>query len=53
MRVLLDDMIVWGSTQEEHDTRLNQILDIARKENLKLNKDKYGFNMGEEDRTEN
>ena len=44
---MMDDIIVWGSTQEEHDTRLNQVLDKARKANLKLNKDKCEFNVNE------
>ena len=44
---MMDDIIVWGSTQAEHDTRLKQVLDIARKANLKLNKDKCEFNVNQ------
>ncbi|MES9881311.1 MAG: RNase H-like domain-containing protein [Sedimenticola sp.] len=36
----IDDIIVWGSTVEEHNERLQQVLDAARTANLKLNKDK-------------
>lgn len=37
---MMDDIIVWGSTKEEHDSRLKQVLDTTRKVNLKLNRDK-------------
>lgn len=36
----MDDIIIWGSTKEEHDTSLRATLDIARRNNLKLNRDK-------------
>ena len=36
----MDDIIVWGFTKEEHDTRLRQVLDMTRKVNLNLSKDK-------------
>ena len=45
VNTMMDDIIVWGSTQEEHDTRLKQVLEIARKTNLKLNKEKCEFNV--------
>ncbi|KAJ8364813.1 hypothetical protein SKAU_G00136440 [Synaphobranchus kaupii] len=40
---MMDDIIVWGSTKTEHDTRLRQVLDRTRSVNLKLNKDKCEF----------
>lgn len=40
---MMDDVIVWGSTKMEHDTRLRQVLDRTRTINLKLNKDKCEF----------
>ena len=43
----MDDIIVWGSTQEEHDQRLKEVLDIARRNNLKLNRDKCEFGVKE------
>ncbi|XP_041483070.1 uncharacterized protein K02A2.6-like [Lytechinus variegatus] len=43
----MDDIVVWGSTQEEHDDRLRKVLDIAQKSNLKLNRDKCEFNVNQ------
>lgn len=40
VKTMMDDIIVHGSTKEEHDIRLRQVLDITRKVNLKLNRDK-------------
>lgn len=40
---MMDDVIVWGSTKEEHDTRLRQVLERTRSVNLKLNRDKCEF----------
>ena len=37
----MDAILVFGSTKEEHDTRLNQILDWIKESGLKFNKDKY------------
>lgn len=37
---MMDDVIVWGSTREEHDTRVRQMLERTRSVNLKLNRDK-------------
>lgn len=37
---MMDDIIVWGSTREEHNTRLRQAPDKVKEVNLKLNKDK-------------
>lgn len=42
---MMDDIIVWGSTREEHDERLRQMLDKTRETNLKLNKDKCEFGV--------
>uniref|UniRef100_A0A8C4RHI8 Gypsy retrotransposon integrase-like protein 1 n=1 Tax=Erpetoichthys calabaricus TaxID=27687 RepID=A0A8C4RHI8_ERPCA len=36
----MDDIIVWGSSKEEHDERLKKVLDATRTANLKLNKGK-------------
>lgn len=40
--IVVDDILVWGSTAEEHDLRLRQVMDRIRAINLKLNPDKYG-----------
>ncbi|KAL6462117.1 hypothetical protein MHYP_G00285390 [Metynnis hypsauchen] len=41
----MDDIIVWGATKEEHDSRLKQVLEATRKANLKLNRDKCQLGM--------
>lgn len=40
---MMDDDIMWGSTREEHDTRLRQVLERTQNVNLKLNRDKCQF----------
>ena len=37
---IIDDILVWKTTQEEHDERLRKVLDKAREYNLKLSVDK-------------
>ncbi|CAC5372111.1 unnamed protein product [Mytilus coruscus] len=44
-RNISDDIIVYGCTQQEHDERLNKVLDRMREKGLRLNKDKCKFNM--------
>ena len=39
-----DDIIVYGSNQEEHDQRLDCVLERLRKNNLTLNRSKCEFN---------
>ena len=39
-----DDIIVYGSSQEEHDERLECVLERLRKNNLTLNRSKCEFN---------
>lgn len=34
--VVVDDILVWGTNEKEHDESLRQVLDRARKSNLKL-----------------
>ena len=36
----IDDILVWGRTQQEHDERLVNLLQRTRECNLKLNPDK-------------
>ncbi|XP_054590187.2 retrovirus-related Pol polyprotein from transposon 412 [Nothobranchius furzeri] len=45
VETMMDDIIVWGTTREEHDQRLRQVLDKTREVNLKLNKDKCEFGV--------
>ena len=40
-----DDIIVWGSTQEEHDLKLKEVIQIISEAGLKLNKDKCEFGV--------
>lgn len=45
VETMMDDIIVWGSTKEEHDSRLRQVMELIKKVNLKLNKDKCEFGV--------
>lgn len=38
--VIMDDILVWGTDEKEHDERLNSVLKTIEKSGLKLNKDK-------------
>ncbi len=40
IEVIVDDLLIWGETQQQHDERLKQVLNIAREAGIKLNKDK-------------
>jgi len=40
IEVVVDDLLVWGETEEQHDARLIQVLEQARARNLKLNEAK-------------
>ena len=40
VEVVVDYILVWGASEEEHDTRLEKVLQHAQSRNLKLNKDK-------------
>ncbi|XP_060079959.1 uncharacterized protein K02A2.6-like [Ylistrum balloti] len=37
---IVDDILVWGTTKEEHDHRLQRVLERAREYNVKLGQDK-------------
>ena len=37
VKVIVDDLLIWGKDDDEHDARLKQVLDRARKVNLKFN----------------
>ena len=36
VEVVVDDLLIWGESEEQHDTRLTQVLERARHRNLKL-----------------
>ena len=40
VEVVVDDLLVWGETDEQHNKRLTQVLERAKQRNLKLNKAK-------------
>ena len=41
--VIVDDIIIWGEDEDQHDRRLKRVLDRVREKNLKLNPDKCEF----------
>lgn len=41
--IIVDDILVWGETEEQHDHKLLQVLDRAREVNLKLKVKKFQF----------
>lgn len=45
--IVIDDILVWGRSREEHDLRLCQVMDRIRAVNLKLNPDKCRFRVTE------
>jgi hypothetical protein len=45
--VIVDDILVWGATIQEHDERFRKDLDRARQCNLKLSKSKCKFRKDE------
>ena len=40
VEVVVDDLLIWGETDEQHDKRLKKVLERVRQQNLKLNKSK-------------
>lgn len=47
--VIVNDILVWGTTVEAHDERLKVVLDRIRKNNLKLSESKCQFRRDEID----
>ena len=41
---LIDNVLIFGKTQEEHDQRLAEVLTRIQSTGVTLNKDKYVFN---------
>ena len=44
---ILDDMMIYGQCQTEHDERLEKVLKRIQESGLSLNKEKCSFNMSE------
>ncbi|XP_060083465.1 uncharacterized protein LOC132563689 [Ylistrum balloti] len=40
VETIVNDILIWGETREQHDARLRSALETARKANVKLNKSK-------------
>ncbi len=49
VEIVVDDLLIHGRTQEEHDKRLRQVLERAREINLKLNPSKCKISVSEVD----
>lgn len=47
VRCYVDDVVIWGSTQEEHNERLKKVLQRVRGNGLKLNRVKCQFGVQE------
>ena len=47
VEVIVDDLLIWGKNQQQHDERLKQVLERARQKNLKLNKEKSQIALDE------
>lgn len=43
--IYIDDILIWGSNKAEHDERLKKVLDRARQNNIKFNKNKCRINV--------
>ena len=47
VEVVVDDLLIWGETDEQHNKRLKQVLKRVRQRNLKLNKSKCQLKLNE------
>ena len=47
VEIIVDDLLIWGKNQQQHDERLKQVLERARQKNLKLNKEKSQIALDE------
>ena len=43
VRVFVDDIVIWGCSEKEHDDRLKQVIERVKKSGLKLNRKKCEF----------
>lgn len=43
VEVVVDDILIWGCSEMEHDARIRRVMEIVRKHNVKLNKEKCKF----------
>lgn len=47
VEIMVDDILIWGRTEEEHDRRLQAVLQRCREVNLRLNKEKCKFSQSQ------
>lgn len=47
VELYIDDIIIWGRTQAEHNQRLEEVFRIAKLNNITFNKEKCKFGMSE------
>ena len=47
VEVVVDDLLIWGETDEQHDSHLKRVLERVRQRNLKLNKSKCQLKLSE------
>lgn len=47
VRAYIDDIIIWGSSLQEHNNILTKVLQKIRWSGLKLNKNKFQFGVQE------
>lgn len=43
--IYLDDILIFGDTEAQHDCALKQVLDLAMKNNIKFNKNKIQYKV--------
>jgi hypothetical protein len=41
----LDDILIFGDTKAQHECALKQVLDLAKKNNIKFNKNKTQYTL--------
>ena len=47
VEVIVDDILIWGENEKQHDTRLKQVLNRAKQRNLKLNREKSQIKLNQ------
>ena len=47
VEVVVDDLLIWGENEAQHDERLRKVLERTRQSNLKLNKGKSQIKLNE------
>lgn len=47
IEVVMDDILIWGETEQQHDARLEAVLNRLKQHNVKLNREKCKLNVTE------